>query len=71
MNNAKLFHPNHHAYRAFHTTTMAMIAMHDAWVEAAEHGMLAGVATIGMSTAFDVVDIEILFLKMSNAQHEK
>ena len=63
MNDTKLFHPNHHAYRAFHSTTTAMIAMHDAWVEAAEHGMLAGVAMIDMSAAFDVVDIEILLEK--------
>ena len=38
MNNAQLFHPNHHAYRSFHSTTTAMLSMQDAWIEAAEHG---------------------------------
>ena len=37
--------------------------MYDAWVEAAENGLLAGVAMIDMSAAFDVVDIEILLKK--------
>jgi hypothetical protein len=31
MNESQLFHPNHHAYGAFHSTATAMISMHDAW----------------------------------------
>ena len=38
MNSSQLFHPNHHAYRTFHSTTTAMLSMHDAWVKAAERG---------------------------------
>ena len=63
MNNAQLFHPNHHAYRSFHSTTTAMLSMHDAWIEAAECGLHAGVVMIDMSAAFDVVDIPILLKK--------
>ena len=63
MNNAQLFHPNHHAYRSFHSTTTAMLSMQDAWIEAAEHGLHAGVVMIDMSAAFDVVDIPILLKK--------
>ena len=40
-----------------------MISMHDAWVEAAENGLISGIAMIDMSAAFDVVDIEILLEK--------
>ena len=63
MNRAQLLHPNHHAYRTFHSTTSAMLSMHDSWVEAAERGELAGVAMIDMSAAFDVVDIKLLLEK--------
>ena len=63
MNNSQLFHPNHHAYRSFHSTTTAMLSMHDAWVEAAERGLHTGVVMIDMSAAFDVVDIPILLKK--------
>ena len=72
MNNLQLFHPNHHAYRAFHSTATAMISMHDAWVEAADNGLISGVAMVDMSAAFDVVDIEILLEKCEilNLQRE-
>ena len=63
MNSADLFHQNHHAYRSFHSTTTAMLSMHDAWIEAAERGLHAAVVMIDMSAAFDVVDIPILLQK--------
>ena len=63
MNKSTLFHPNHHAYRSFHSTTTAILSMHDAWVEAAERGLHTGVVLIDMSAAFDVVDIPILLKK--------
>ena len=59
----QLLHPQQHAYRTHHSTTTAMLAMHDTWVEAAEHGKLAGVTMIDMSAAFDVVDTTILLTK--------
>ena len=63
MNSSQLFHPNHHAYRSLHSTTTAMLSMHDAWVEAAEKGLMAGVVMVDMSAAFDVVDTSILLEK--------
>ena len=59
----KLLHPQHHAYRSLHSTTTAMLSLQDAWVEAAEHGKLAGAALIDMSAAFEVVDTSILLQK--------
>ena len=38
--------------------------MYDTWLEAAEHGVLAGVCMVDMSAAFDVVDTELLLEKM-------
>ena len=58
-----LLHPQQHAYRSHHSTTTAMLAMYDTWVEAAEHGKIAGVTMIDMSAAFDVVDSSILLAK--------
>ena len=46
-----------------HSTTTAMLIMHDSWVEAAENGKLAGVSLIDMSAAFDVVNTKILLEK--------
>ena len=63
MDRNQLWHPQHHAYRSHHSTTTAMLGMHDSWVEAAEHGKLTGVSLIDMSAAFDVVDTEILLEK--------
>jgi hypothetical protein len=63
MDQHQLLHPQHHAYRSHHSTTSAMLSLHDTWVEAAEHGKLVGVTLIDMSAAFDVVDTEILLKK--------
>ena len=59
----RLLHPQHHGYRSHHSTTTAMLAMYDTWVDAAEHGKLAAVTMIDMSAAFDVVDTSILLAK--------
>ena len=56
----ELFHPNHHGFRAGHSTCTAMIQMYDSWVQAVDKGELAGVCMLDMSTAFDVVDHTIL-----------
>ena len=40
-----------------------MLSMHDAWVEAAEKGLMIGVVMVDMSGAFDVVDTSILLEK--------
>ena len=64
MNTNELFHPNHHGFRAGHSTTTAMIQMYDSWVQAADKGELTGVCMLDMSAAFDVVDHGILLKKL-------
>ena len=63
MDQHQLWHPQHHAYRSHHSTTTAMLSMHDCWVEAAENGKIAGMTMVDMSAAFDVVDIQLLLKK--------
>ena len=64
MNTMEYFHPNHHGFRAHHSTSTAMIQMYDSWVQAVDKGELAGVCMLDMSAAFDVVDHEILLSKL-------
>ena len=64
MDTNKLFNPNHHAYRSFHSTTTAMLQMYDTWLNILEQGDLAGVCMVDMSAAFDVVDTELLLEKL-------
>ena len=64
MNRNNLFHPNHHGFRAHHSTSTAMIQMFDSWVQAVDKGELAGVCMLDMSAAFDVVDHDILLRKL-------
>ena len=64
LNENHLLHPNHHAYRAHHNTTTALIQMYDMWLEAAEAGTMAGVGLLDMSAAFDVVDHGLLLQKL-------
>ena len=59
-----LIHPNHHAYRADHNTTTALIQLYDIWLEAIENDKLAGVGFLDMSAAFDIVDHNILLDKL-------
>ena len=65
LNDNELLHPNHHAYRAQHNTTTALIQMYDGWLQAVESGHMAGVCLLDMSAAFDVVDHNILTKKLS------
>ena len=60
-----LLHPNHHAYRAQHNTTTALVQMYDGWLQAAEAGQLAGVCLLDMSAAFDVVNHHLLGEKLA------
>ena len=64
MNSNEYFHPNHHGFRAHHSTATAMIQMYDSWVQAVDKGELAGVCMLDMSAAFDVVDHGILINKL-------
>ena len=64
MDDNKLYNPNHHAYRSFHSTATAMIQMYTTWLEAVDSGDIAGVCMIDMSAAFDVVDTQLLLKKL-------
>ena len=64
MNTNSYFHPNHHGFRAHHSTSTAMIQMYDTWVQAVDKGELSGVCMLDMSAAFDVVDRGILLAKL-------
>ena len=64
MSKNEFFHPNHHGFRADHSTTTAMIQMYDSWVQAAEEKKITGVCMLDMSAAFDVVDHNILLDKL-------
>ena len=63
MNKNQLWHPQHHAYRSHHSTTTPMLRMHDSWVKAAENGKITGMAMDDMSSAFNVVNIDLLLEK--------
>ena len=60
-----LIHPNHHAYRAGHNTTTALLQMYDVWLDSLEKGEMAGVCFLDMSAAFDIVDHSLLLKKLS------
>ena len=64
MNTNEYFHPNHHGFRGFHSTTTAMVQMYDSWVQAVDKGELTGVCMLDISAAFDVVDHDILLGKL-------
>ena len=64
MTDNNLLHPNHHAYRAGHNTTTALIQMYDVWLKSLEDGELAGVCFLDMSAAFDIVDHPLLIKKL-------
>ena len=64
MNIHGYFHPNHHGFRAEHSTSTAMLQMYDTWVQAVDKGKLCGVCMLDMSAAFDVVDHSILLSKL-------
>ena len=61
----ELLNPNHHAYRANHSTATAMLQMYDEWVQAVDKGKLTGVCLLDMSAAFDVVDHSLLCDKLA------
>ena len=59
-----LIHPNHHGFRAFHSTTTSLIQMYDRWVDAMENKKYTGVCFLDLSAAFDIVDHSLLLQKL-------
>ena len=55
---------NHNAYRRFHSTSTAIIAMTDALFEATDRNLIATITTVDESCAFDSVIHETLVKKL-------
>ena len=64
MDKYDYFHPNHHGFRASHSTTTALLQMYDLWMESVDRQEIAGIALVNMSAAFDCVDSDILLSKL-------
>ena len=64
MDTNHLLHPNHHGFRAGHSTTTGLIQMYDKWVEAVDRGQYTGACFLDLSAAFDIVDHPLLLEKL-------
>ena len=62
MNN--LWHPNHHGFKANHSTATAISQIYDFWIQAAEKKELTATLLLDLSAAFHVVNHEILLDKL-------
>ena len=61
----KLIHPNHHGFRAAHSTATCLIQMYYKWVKAIEDGKFTGVCFLDLIAAFDMVDHSLLLEKLT------
>ena len=60
----KLWHPNHHGFKANHSTATAINQIYDFWIRSAEDTELTAALLLDLSAAFDVVDHQILLDKL-------
>ena len=60
----KLLHPSHHGGRASHSTTTAMIEMHDQWAEAVDRGDMVGCMMLDLSAAYDLANHNLILDKL-------
>ena len=63
MEENKLFHPNHHSFRANHSCSTAILQMYDSWLEAVERQELVGLTLVDLSASFDCVSLNLLLAK--------
>ena len=59
-----LWHPNHHGFKAHHSTATAIAQIYDFWIRSAENKELTAAMLLDLSAAFDVVDHQILLDKL-------
>ena len=64
MEQNRLIHPNHHGFRAAHSTVTSLIQMYDGWVDAIENNRFTGVCFLDLSAAFDIVNHSLLLQKL-------
>ena len=57
--------PSHHGSRAMHNTNTAILEMYGHWIDAVENGEMAGIMTLDLSAAFDLVNHQILLNKLA------
>ena len=60
-----LFHINHHGGLKSHSTTTALIQLHEMFLEAAESKKLTAALLLDQSAAYDLLDHSILLLKLA------
>ena len=60
----KIFDDNLHGYRKNRSIQTALLTIYDRWVRAAAKGHINGVVLIDLSSAFDLVDHDILQMKL-------
>ena len=64
FSNNRIFHPSLHGYRKGRSTQTALLQLYDKFVRAAGNGKLSGAVLLDLSSAFDLVDPEILIQKL-------
>ena len=60
-----LFHPNHHGGLAHHSTSTALIQLHDLWLSSAENKELSATCLLDQSSAYDLLPHSIFEEKLS------
>jgi hypothetical protein len=65
MEGNSYFHPNHHGFRAGHSTATALLQLYDGWMEDVDKQQLVGACMIDLSAAFDVVNAKLLVAKLA------
>ena len=59
-----LFHGNHHGGLPHHSTTTALVQLHDMFLQAAKSKKLNGALLLDQSAAYDLLDHSILLKKL-------
>ena len=60
-----IFHPSHHGFRSLHSTSTALLEIHDGWLRSLQRNEFVATIMLDLSAAFDVVDHSLLIKKLS------